>query len=206
MKDKTKKSIIEELKAELEDMEGRLKKSGDEFKVLYKEKKKKVAALIRQYAHEMEESGEEKIHELKESSGELLDLLESDYDISYTDYENESHKISRAIDKFENELKAFVGRVAKKGKSTKEELEEDLSKNLEKFKTELDIQKAHWKSTGSRAMSEYEEWKTGRLQDIAKLKKELELKKDEAEVKFESFSEELSESVDHLKKAFKKLW
>lgn len=206
MEEKTKKSIIEELKSELEEMEGKLKKSGDEFKVLYKEKKKKVAELIKKYAHEVEESGEEKIHELKESSSELLDLLESDYDLSYTDYENESHKISRAIDKFENELKVFIGRVAEKGKSTKKELEGDLNKNLEKFKTELDIQKAHWKGTRDRAMSEYEDWKKGRLQDIEKLKKELELKKDEAEVKIDSFSEELSESVAHLKNAFKKLW
>jgi hypothetical protein len=206
MEEKTKKSIIEELKSELEEMEGKLKKSGDEFKVLYREKKKKVADLIKKYAHEVEESGEEKIHDFKESTTELLDLLESDYDLSYTDYETESHKISRAIDKFENQFKAFIERVAEKGKSTKAELEEDLNKTLEKFKTELDIQKAHWKGTKDRATSEYEEWKKGRLLDIEKLKKEIELKKDEAGVKFESFSEELSESVDHLKKAFKKLW
>ena len=96
--------------------------------------------------------------------------------------------------------------MTEKGKTTKEELEKDLNENLEKFKTELDIQKAHWKGTKDRATAEYEDWKEKRLKDIEKLKKEVEAKKDFTETKFDSFSEEISESFDHLKKAFKKLW
>jgi hypothetical protein len=206
MEEKTKKTLINELKSELDEMEGKLKKSGDEFKTYYKQKKKKVAELIKKYAHEIEETGEEKIHDLKESSNELLDLLEADYDLSYTDFENESHKISKAIDKFEVHVKAAVVRIAAKGKSAKVEIEDDLNKNLEKFKTELDIQKAHLKGTKERAATEYESWKKNRLSDIEKLKKDLEKKKEEAEVKFDSFSEEISESFTHLKKAIKKLW
>jgi hypothetical protein len=206
MKEKVKKPIIEEIKHELDEMEGILKKSGDEFKNYYKAKKKNFAELIKNYAHEFEASGEEKIHELKESTGELLDLLESDYDLSYTDYENESHKISKAIDKFEGQAKIFVSKISEKSKSTRVEIEEDLHKNLEKFRGELDIQKAHWKGTKERALAEFEDWKKSRLSDIEKLKKELEQKKMETEEKIGEFSEELIESFDHLKKAFKKLW
>ena len=206
MEEKSKKSIIEELKSELDDMEGKLKKSSEEFRDYYKEKKARIAELIKKYAQEMEASGEEKLHDFKESTSELLDLLESDYDLSYTDYENESHKISRAIDNFENQVKATVAKLSEKGKTTKVEMAKDLNQSLEKFKTELDIQTAHFKGTKDRAMAEYDEWKTNRLKDIEKLKKELEEKKDEAESRLDSFGEELSESYDHLKKAFKKLW
>jgi len=206
MEEQTKKSVIEELKSELEEMEDKLKKSGDEFKDYYKLKKKKIADVLKKYLHEVEESGEERFHEFKERTSELIDLLESDYDLSYTDYENESHKISRAIDRFEEQLKSVLQNLSEKGKSTKTELEIDLQKNLEKFKTELDIQKAHWKGTKDRAKSEYDEWKKNRLRDIEKLKKEVDEKKGDAEIKFDNFKEELSESYDHLKKAFKKLW
>jgi uncharacterized protein YukE len=206
MEEKAKKPIVEEIKHELDEMENLLKKSGDEFKHFYILKKKKVADLIKKYAHEFEEAGEEKIHGFKESSSELLDLLESDYDLSYTDYENESHKISKALDKFESQAKTLVSKISEKGKTTKLEIEEDLHKNLEKFRSELDIQKAHWKGTKERAMAEFEDWKQSRLSDIEKMKKELDQKKSETEDKLEGFGEELSASFDHLKKAFKNLW
>ncbi len=204
--EKSRKSIIEELKSELDEMESKLNKSGDEFKNYYADKKKKVAELIKKYAHELEEAGEEKMHELKENTEDVLNLLEADYDLSYTDYENESHKISRALDKFEATAKAVIEKLKSKSAEAKKEFEEDLGKNLEKFKNEIDIQQAHWKGTKDRAMNEYEAWKKSRLADIEKLKKELDEKKNEAGEKFENFSEEIGESFDHLKKAFKKLW
>lgn len=206
MEEKSKKSIIEELKSELEELEAQLKKSGDEFKDNYKEKKNKIAALIKEYASEIEETGEVKIHDLKESSEELLNLLEADYDISYTEYENESHKISKAIDKFELKAKEIFESLTSEAKQAKVAVEEELNKNLEKFKTELDIQSAHIKGTKDRAASEYKEWKEKRLNDIEGLKKELEQRKEETEDKLEKFSEEISTSYSHLKKAFKNLW
>ncbi|MCK5103179.1 MAG: hypothetical protein KAR17_10195, partial [Cyclobacteriaceae bacterium] len=150
METNKKKSIIDEIKNELEELEEQLKKSGEEFKDSYKQKKQKIAILIKKYATEIEESGEEKIHELKESYGELLDLLEADYDISYTDYENESHKISGAIDKFELKAKEIFQNLTSEARQTKAKLDEELNKNLSKFKTELDIQKAHFKGTKDR--------------------------------------------------------
>jgi ElaB/YqjD/DUF883 family membrane-anchored ribosome-binding protein len=206
MEEQNKKTIIAGLKAELDDMETKLRKSGSEFKEYYSSKRKAIADLLKQYAHELEQSGEEKIHDLKESSYELLDLLESDYDVSYTEYESKSHKLTTAIEKFESRLTEFLAEAAEKGKSTKKELEADINEKLGKLKTEIDIQKAHLKGTKDRAMTEYESWKKGRLEDIEKLKKELEVKKDEAELKLEEFGGELSQSFDHLKKAFKKLW
>ncbi|MCG8308555.1 MAG: hypothetical protein MI975_14275 [Cytophagales bacterium] len=206
MEEKNKKSIIEEIKSELEELEGQLKQSGEDFKVYYKKKKKNIAGLIKKYTNEIEESGEEKIHELRESSRELLDLLEADYDLSYTEYENESHKISGAIDKYERKAKEVFNNLSSDVKETKAKLEEELDKNLNRFKTELDIQKAHFKGTKDRAVSEFEEWKEKRLKDIDDFKKDLEQKKERAEEKIDKFSEEISESYSLLKKAFKNLW
>ncbi len=206
METANKKNIFGDLKAELDELEEKVKKSGGEFREQYKIKKQKIAALIKKYAHEIEQTGEEKVDELKESSQELLDLLEADYDLSYTEFETESHKISKALDDYEARAKVFFAHLSKEAKRTTGKIEEEMKENLDKFRTEMDIQKAHFKGTADRMKSEYEEWKVNRLKDIASLKKQLDQRKDQAEDKLEAFSGELSESFDHLKKALKKLW
>lgn len=206
MEEQEKKSLIDEIKTELEDLEKHLKKSSDEFKVTYKEKKKKFAGLIKNYVQDLEESGGEKVHEAKESSKELIDLLEADYDISYTEYEDEPHKLSKAIDAFEHKAKEVIENLSAGTSKAKDSLEKEFAQNKEKFKTELDIQTAHFKSTKDRTMKEYEEWKEKRLKDIDQLKAKLDEQKEDAEEKLEKFGDELSESFTHLKKAFKNLW
>ena len=206
METHNKKSIISEIKSELDDLENHLKKGSEEFKEFYKQKKQKLANLIKTYASEIEESGEDKIHELKNSSEELLNLLEADYDLSYTEYEGESHKISKAIDKFELKAKEIFNNMKTDARQAQLKLKEELNINLNKFKTELDIQKAHLKGTKDRATSEFDEWKEKRLKDIEGLKTDLEQKKEETGDKFDKFSDEISSSFDHLKKAFKNLW
>ena len=116
MEGETKKSIIEEITAELEDLESQLKKGGEEIKSTFKEKKAKIAALIRQYATEIEGLGHDKMDDLRDRTGDLLNLLESDFDFSYTDYEDDSHQISKEtletkkaetgekLDKFSDEI------------------------------------------------------------------------------------------------------
>lgn len=206
METHNKKSIISEIKSELDDLENHLKKGSEEFKEFYKQKKQKLANLIKTYASEIEESGEDKIHELKNSSEELLNLLEADYDLSYTEYEGESHKISKAIDKFELKAKEIFNNMKTDARQAQLKLKEELNINLNKFKTELDIQKAHLKGTKDRATSEFDEWKEKRLKDIEGLKTDLDQKKEETGDKFDKFSDEISSSFDHLKKAFKNLW
>ena len=201
-----KKSIVDEIKSELEEMEEKLKKSGEDFRQHYLEKKHKVAALIRKFAHNLEAAGEEKLHDLKTSSEELLDLLEADYDLSYSEFESESHKISKALDSFETNMKDALENLGEGTKKAKGKVEEDIQSALSIFRTERDIQKAHFKGTADRAMAQYDSWKKSRLEDIQSLKAELEVKKSEAGEKLEAFSEELSVSFDHLKKAFSKLW
>ncbi len=206
METANKKNILNDLKAELDELEEKVKKSGGEFKEHYRVKKQKIAALVKKYAHEMEQTGEEKIGEWKESSQELLDLLEADYDLSYTEFETESHKISKALDDYEARAKVFFAHLSKEAKKNTGKIEAEMKENLEKFRTEMDIQKAHFKGTAERMKSEYESWKANRLKDIESLKKQVDQRKDEAEDKLEAFSGELSESFDHLKKALKKLW
>jgi len=206
MEKTNKKGIIDEIRSELNEIEDKLQKGGEEFKENYREKKEKIALLIRKYAQEIEQTGEEKVHKIKESSQELLDLLERDYNLSYTEYENESHKISRALDAYEIQIKDFFTNLSMEAKKKTGKIEEEMKLNIGKIRTEMDIQNAHFKGTADRMKVEYEAWKTNRLKEIDALKKELELKKDIAEDKLEEFSAELTESFDHLKKAFKKLW
>lgn len=206
MEEKDKKSIIDEIRMELDDLEVQLKKSGKEFKETYAEKKTKIAGLIKNYASKIEGVGEEKMHDLKNSTDELLDLLEADYNISYTDYEANSHKISSAIDRFESKTKEMLDNLNSEAKQAGQKLNEELSKNLDKFRMELDIQMAHFKGTKDRAANEFETWKEKRLNDIEKLKTDLEGKKEETEDKLEKFSDEIATSYSHLRQAFKNLW
>lgn len=202
MKEKSKKSLTDEIKAELDDLEEQLKQSSAEVKGSYQEKKKKIASLLKKYAHQLEETGSERIGDVKKGSLELIDLLEADYDISYTDYEDEPGKISKAIDSLEEK----INKIGSEAEKLKGHIEEDVHHKLEKFKTELDIQKAHFKGTKDRAMVEYEEWKNSRLNDVGELKEKIEHGKEIAGEKMDSFSEELSKSYGHLKQAFKNLW
>jgi len=206
METANKKNILNDLKVELDELEEKVKKSGGEYKEQYRLKKQKIAALVKKYAHEIEQTGEEKIGELKESSQELLDLLEADYDLSYTEFESESHKISKALDKYEARAKVFFANLSENAKKASGKIEAEMKENLDKFRMETDIQKAHFKGTADRMKSEYETWKANRLEDIESLKSKLDQRKDQAEDKMEAFSDELAESFDHLKKAFKKLW
>jgi ElaB/YqjD/DUF883 family membrane-anchored ribosome-binding protein len=57
MKTASKKDILGNLKAELDELEEKVKKSGGEFKDLYREKKQKIAAMVRKYANEIEQTG-----------------------------------------------------------------------------------------------------------------------------------------------------
>lgn len=202
MEEKDKKSLINEIKAELDDLEQQLKQSGDEAKTTYQKKKKRIADLLKSYTSQLEEAGSDRLSEIKEDSLELINLLEADYDISYTDYDTESGKISNAIDSLERKIQT-LGSEAKKVKG---QLEDDLKRKLGKFKTELDIQKAHFKGTKERALNEYEDWKTNRLKEMEELKEKLEQGKEVAEEKLESFTAEFSKSYDHFKQAFKNLW
>ncbi len=206
MESKDKKSIINEMKQELDDMEVMLKKSGGELKDAYQEKKKKFASLLKAYAKQLETSGNEKIHELRDSSMELIDMLEADYNLSYTEFDEHSHKVTRAIEKLEKKAREVLSEVEENSTKAKARIEGDFKKNMELFKTELDIQKAHFKSTKERASQGFDEWKKARLVEIESMKKQLDQKKEVAEEKFEKFNEELSESFSHLKSAFKKLW
>lgn len=206
MENSEKHNLLSELKNELEELESQLKKSGNEFRDLYIVKKKKMAGLLRGYMEELEASGSEKLQDIKQGSKELLDLLESDYDLSYTEYENEPHKISNAIETLEKKAGEIYAEINAEATRVKKLLEGTFRVDLEKFKTELDIQAAHFKSTKDRAGAEFESWKEQRLAEVAELRNKLDEKKGETEEKLDKFRGELEASFDHLKKAFKNLW
>ena len=200
MEEKDRQTLIEEIKAELDDLEEQLKQSGEDVKGTYQEKKKRIANILRQYAKQLEEAGSDRLKEIGEDSKELIGLLEADYNLSYTDYVEETGKISNAVDALKEKIKKVGGEAEK----LKGQLSGDIGETLEKFKTELDIQKAHYRATKERTLREYEEWKKNRLEEVAALKERLE--KEMAGSKLEAFTDELSKSYDHLRQAFKKLW
>ncbi len=206
MEEKEKKSLLSEVKSELDDLENQLKISGEEFKKTYREKKTRLATILKNYVEELEHSGSEKIKELKESSEELIELLEADYDISYSEYDSESNKISSALHAFEIKAKTLYDGVSSETSKTLDKVQKDLKESLAKFNTEMDIQAAHFKATKDRATDEFEAWKGKRLKDIESLKEKLSVYKDSAEEKVEGFGEEMQESFKHIKKAFKNLW
>jgi methyl-accepting chemotaxis protein len=202
MENADKKNVIDQMRTELEEIEEQLRKSGREFQGLYEQKKHRFVTVLQDYAQLLEKSGSEKAKQAKEKITDMLDLLESDYDVNYVDYSDEPHKISQAFEKLEDKLKELREEVSETG----QRIEADVQHGIDRFKMELDIQKAHFRGTSERAKNDFDLWKEKRLQDIDEMKHKLEQRREEAGSKFGSFSEEIAESFSHLQKAFRKLW
>ena len=196
----------ERIKKEIEELESLLKKNSEEVKVEFQQQKSRVTDKIKTFGDQLENASQEQLQSLKDSTTELLDLLDADFDLSYTDFDDSSGKLSSAIEKYESKAKEAVASLSDEASQAKAKISAELHESLNKFKMEMDIQKAHLKGTKDRASSELDYWKEKRLAELRRLKEELEGKKEAAGEKLDQFSDELSTSFDHLKKAFKKLW
>jgi len=208
MEDRSQKSILDKMKQELDDLELQLKLGSKELKDAYKLRKKKFTELIRdvhEYSMAVKKSGSEKLEEFRKNSKYLLDTLESDFDISYTDYEDKPHDLKKALNDFEKSLKNYFKELGDEAKVSQLKIEKDVKTGIEKFKSDLNVQRAHLKQLNEKSQSDWEEWKEKKLREVNDLKRKIDSKLGESKEKMGKFNEEVSEAFQHLKSAFKNL-
>lgn len=206
MEAEEKKTFTDHLKSDLEELEVQLKLGGMELKKSYGTQKERFAGLVRkfhEYVNEIEHEGAEKVSGFKEKSRDLLDVLETDFDISYTDYSDKPQDVKAALLAFEESLKDLYNQLDEKTVSRRKKLETELRLGLDKFRNELAIQQKHLEHQKAKSMDEFDKWKENRLEEVQNLKKRIDERFKETGGKIDKLNEDLGEAYDHLKKAFR---
>ncbi len=208
MEETPKKTILEEIKNDLDELEVQLNLGKKELQEAFEAKKKKFTSLIKQVQlnlDEYEKTGSEKVKELKDKAADLIDTLESNFDVSYTDYSDKPHSLKRVVEDFEKVVKDYYIEVEGKSKEATSKAKTEIKLGIEKFKHELEIQQAQLKQLKEKSSDEWESWKKTKQEEIGKLKEKINSAVDSSKEKAGKFNEELTEAYRHLKTAFKNL-
>lgn len=195
-----KNPLLEEIKHELHELEAQVKSGRKELNKAYKSRNEKFSGLIKNvhnYISEVEKAGGEKARELESDSKYLLDTLESDFDFSYTDFEEKPQNLKSALHDFEVSLKNFYKELNEKTGYAKKKLENEWKANLKKLKSEIQNVK--------KSEENLEEWKVNRLEEMKSLKEKIDQRVHRSKDKIDQFNLELTEAYDHLKAALKNL-
>ncbi len=208
MEEESKKTLLEEIKSDLDDLEHQLNLGTEEIKGAFEKKKKSFSSLVKKIQEnlsEYEKTGSEKIKDLKAKASDLIDTLESDFDLSYTDYSENPHTFKTVVEDFEELVKKYYNEVEDKSKAAKDKTQQELKLKIEKFKHELDIQEAQLVKLSGHNPEEWEEWKQKKLDEVKSLKNKINEKMESSKQKAGKFNEEVAEAYRHLRSAFKKL-
>lgn len=205
MEEKKKTPKIEHIANEIEELEVQLKLGKLDLTDSINNRKKELAGLIRKvygFGEKVEKESEEKLHEVKEKTDELLDILDADFNFSYTDYDDEHGHLLEKLQELERKAKEVYEKLEQEASKRGEKVKEEFSVGMEKFKNELKIHQKQLQNRTDEAVSEFNEWRQERLKDIENIKELLEEKKSEVEEKTDTFNTEISKAYSHLKKAF----
>lgn len=208
MSEHSKKSVLRALNKELEDLEAQIKLGSNELEGVYREKHDIFSSLVKKahdYITELAKNSEENLSHLKKNSKYLLDTLDKDFDFSYTEFEDTRHDLKSALHEFEMSLDAYYKELGNEAKSAKEKFEAEMQSGIEHFKAELALQQSYLDHLKDASISEWEEWKSSKLDDLEQLKGKINLKINESKQKAGKFSEEVNEAYDHLLSAFEEL-
>ena len=208
MEEQSNKSLLDEIKSDLEELEVQLNLGKKEFKSAFEKKRKEFSATMQKFhsdLSEYEKKGSGKIQKLKEKSADLLDTLESNFDFSYTDYSEKPHNLKTALEDFEHGLKEYYKEVEGKSMEVKKIAGHEIDEGIGKFKKELEVQQAYLKHLTEKSKTEWEEWKQKKLEEVQDLKGKIEGKVASSKEKAGKFNEDVAEAYRHLRTAFKNL-
>lgn len=200
------KQSLQEIKQELDELEKRLNLGKQELKEAQKKHRRRFAALVKKvlnYVHELEHSTHEKFDDLKNNSKYLLDTLESDFNISYIDYNEKPQDLRHALEEFENSLKEYYKETGTEAKMKVNKLDKDLHAQIAKFKHEMEFYQVQYERAGKERIEDFNKWKQKRLKDVMQLKERIDVNLNSSKEKVGKYNEEISEAYKHLKTAFK---
>jgi CII-binding regulator of phage lambda lysogenization HflD len=199
---------IEKIKAELEELELQLNLGMKDAKDQFFDQKKKVIELLEEsetFLKQMEEQGDSNFSKLKHQASDLLEILEADYDISYTEFEDKPAKLSSTLEDMRHQLDKYTHKLDEQGHKMKEKLEVKFANTLGKLEARIAVQRKRLAHKQEKSHEEFDQWKDTLLSDVKSLRHKIETRAEKSGKKYEGFSEEITEAYDHLKKAISKL-
>jgi ElaB/YqjD/DUF883 family membrane-anchored ribosome-binding protein len=205
MENQEKQSTLEKVKAELEELEVQLKLGTMEAKEKFQAKKAAFKTLVHEtedHLSNIEKVGEKQVAAVKKEAESLIDLLDADFDFSYTEYEDHPQKIRTSLHHFQEKVQKALEDVDDEAEKLKAEIDSKVKMGIEKFDKELELQQSYFLQQKEKAGNEFDKWKEKLLGEIQELKGKIDGQIDEAETRIDLFSDELSKAYDHLKKAF----
>ncbi|WP_020527362.1 hypothetical protein [Flexithrix dorotheae] len=200
MENKKLKSLLEKLKGDLDNLEVQLNLGVMDAKQTFKKKRKEFSKTVKELetlGKEAAEEGSEKVKKMEEEANSLLELLEADFDFSYSEF-NETPK---KLDAFKEKLEGIFEEMGEGTEKAKSKFEKEYKDAMQRFELEMAIQKRRLEDNGEK----FESWKEDILKETQELKGKLNNNIHVAEDKLDLFGKEMKLAVEHFKKAFKNL-
>lgn len=208
MMELSKKSVLQEVNKELEELEALILKGAKELEGLYLEKREAFSMLVKKahdYITELERNSEEKLQHLKKNSQYLVDTLDKDFDFSYTEYDDARHDLKSALHDFEASLEGYYKALGDEAMAARQKFEAEMRRGIDHIKADLTLQKSYLDHIKDTSVSEWEEWMLSKQADLNTLKGKIDAAISDSKQKVGKFNEEIHEAYDHLMLAFDEL-
>lgn len=200
MENKKLKSLLEKMKGDLDNLEVQLNLGVMDAKKSFKKKRKEFGKTVKELENlgkEAADEGSERAKKMEAEANSLLELLEADFDFSYTEF-NEAPK---RLDAFKEKLEGVFDEMGEGTEKAKGKFEKEYQEVLQRFELELAIQKRRVEDNGEK----FDSWRNDILKETQELKGKIGENINVAEDKLDLFGKEMKLAVDHFKKAFKNL-
>lgn len=206
MKNDDKLSFFDRIKGELEYVEMKLSLGAKELEAEFDQQKTRFRSLLEDakvQIQDLEKIGEDKIKEATAQFDSLIDLLDADPTLSYSEFEDSPKKVSDAIHQVDENFHLLL--ESAESEEAREKLKEHFNKAKDEFIITLQLQQKALEHKRDDSLADFEKWKEELKQEVGSLRQKAEAVKDEASEKIDAFRQELGQAVEHLKAAFTKL-
>jgi len=206
MKNYKKTPAVENIISELDELETQLKIRSVNLTEAFQKHKKNFSYLFRKLhgqileLDQIDRNSSINLDDLKEQSQILIDILETDFNFSYTEFHEIPYDLITTIQSIEIELKKYVDEIGSIEITRENKIISDFKINLTKFKNELAIQQRYVKALKNTTMKEFDIWKEQLLNDIKNLKFYIDNKLGTTKSKLEDYNQ-ISSAYNHLKNA-----
>ncbi len=198
--------FFERVKKEIHIIEETLKMSTDEVKAQYAEQRTHLRSWLEEARGQLktiEKRGEAAMQQIEEEAAFIVDLLDADTELSYTEYEQTPHKLTDALEKFEHHVQNVIRSADHLTDEAREQLQAEYQEKLHQFKTQIAMKKAFFESNAAQGEAAFSQWKTDMGKEVDRLKEKVDSSRHTAEARVEHFAEEMKSALSHFKKAFK---
>jgi len=205
-KNEEKQGFFDRVKKEVHLIEETLQLNVEEVKAKYTEERAQLKTWLdgaREQLKGMEKRGEAAVQQIEDEATHIINLLDADDELSYTEHDNTPHKLTEAIEKFELNVQNVLRSAEHLSEEAKEQLNAEYQEKLHQFKTQIALKKAFFESNAAKGEEVYQQWKDSMKQEVEQLKEKVNEGTKVAEEQVGHLAEEMKGALDEFKKVFK---